>query len=193
MKLLNRAYIEAHTANPTPEGLRGFNVATQLQAALRTALKPALIKRLHEHRSERARLVAECDRWSLEAYNTKLDAIAARAHAGDLEAAAAIENGAVPSKQSYHEMGNRCWTALESFDRDSRALFGEVLPLVGEPMTKVVDRAQVILDQMLEALGVPRFELLGWRSHISFQLLQIGAASRNESCDLSWFWQSIDS
>jgi hypothetical protein len=183
--------IAAITANPTPEGLRGYSIEQQLRTAVRSAVKP-LAKRLAHYRSERARLAADCDRWSADAYNAKLDAIAARAHAGDLEAAAAIENGAVPSKQSYYEMSGRCWMALESFDRDSRVLFGEVLPLVEPPMTAVVDRGQAILDAVLQGVGVPPFELTGWRNHVGYIVKQLGHASRNESGDLAWFWLSVE-
>jgi len=192
MKLLRSQHeIAANTANPTPEGLHGYNLEQELRTAVKAAVKP-LAKRLAHYRSERARLVADCDRWSADAYNAKLDAIAARAHAGDLEAAAAIENGAVPSKQSYYEMSGRCWMALESFDRDSRALFGEVLPLIQGPMTAVVAKGQAILDSVLEGVGVTKFELTGWSNHNSYVWLQVGAASRNETADLAWFWSAVE-
>jgi len=192
MKLLRSQHeIAATTANPTPEGLHGYNLEQELRTAVKAAVKP-LAKRLAHYRSERARLVADCDRWSADAYNAKLDAIAARAHAGDIEAAAAIENGAVPSKQSYYEMSGRCWMALESFDRDSRALFGEVLPFIEPPMTAAIDRGQAILDAVLQGVGVPHFELSGWRNHVGYTVKQMNHASRNETADLAWFWSAVE-
>lgn len=181
----------SRTANPTPEGLKGYSLDKELRTAVKAAVKP-LAKRLAHYRSETARLQAECDKWSGDAYNAKLDAIAARAHAGDAEAANAIESGAVPSRQSYAEMHRRfCWE-LEQFERDSRALFAEVLPLVKEPMAAAVAKGQAILDHVLEGLGVPRFELTGWTNHNAYVWLQIEKASRNESADLQLFWEAVE-
>jgi hypothetical protein len=191
MKFISRSDIEARTANPSPEALKGYSIDAQLRTAAKAAVKP-LAKKLAHYRSERARLEANCARWNPEAYAAKLDAIASRAHGGDEEAAHAIESGAVPSRQSFVEMHARTYLELENFDRDSRALFAEVMPLISEPMTKVVDRGQEILDHVLEGLGIPRFELTGWRNHISYVLLQVGAASRNETADLAWFWSAVE-
>lgn len=189
MRIISRKQIEDSTANPTAEALNGYNLNDELVAAVRGALKP-LHKRLQTYRSERARLQSLCDRWSPDAYATKLDEITARAHSGDIEAETAIESGAIPSKQSYSEMHNRACRDLENFDLEHRALFREVLPLIGAPMTKAVDQGQEILDAVLNGCGVPRFELFGWRNHISYVLLQLEHASRNESADLEWFWQA---
>ena len=183
--------IEARTANPSVEGLRGYSLDKELRTAVKTATKP-LAKRLANYRSETARLQAECDKWSSDAYSAKLDAITARAHAGDAEAANAIESGAVPSRQSYAEMHGRYCRELEQFQRDSRALFGEVLPLVKEPMAAAVAKGQAILDSVLEGVGVPRFELTGWSNHNSYIWLQLEHASRNESADLEWFWSAVE-
>jgi len=183
--------IAAITANPTPEGLRGYSIEQQLRTAVKAAVKP-LAKRLSHYRSERARLQAECERWSPDAYSRKLEAITIAATAGDADAANAIEAGAVPSRQSFAEMHNRTSFALENFDRESGALFGEVLPLVEPPMTAVVDRGQAILDAVLKGVGVPPFELTGWRNHVSYIVKQLGHASRNESGDLAWFWLSVE-
>lgn len=183
--------IEARTANPSVEGLRGYSLDKELRTAAKAATK-SLAKKLANYRSETARLQAECDKWSGDAYNAKLDAITARAHAGDAEAANAIQSGAVPSRQSYAEMHGRFCRELEQFQRDSRALFAEVLPLVKEPMAAAVAKGQAILDSVLEGVGVPRFELTGWRNHISYVLLQLQHASRNESSDLQWFWGAVE-
>jgi len=191
MKIISRAATEFFTANPSPEGLRGYSLDNELRKAVKAAVKP-LAKKLAHYRSETARLQANCDKWSPDAYNAKLDAITARAHAGDAEAANAIESGAVPSRQSYGEMHGRFCRELEQFQRDSRNLFAEVLPLVESPMGKAVDVGQDILDSILEGVGVPRFELTGWRNHISYTLLQLQHASRNESADLAWFWSAVE-
>jgi hypothetical protein len=191
MKFISRSDIEARTANPSPEGLRGYSLDKELRNAVRGAAKP-LAKRLREYRTERARLVVNVERWNADSYNAKLAEITTRAQNGDAEAIASIESGAVASRQTFAEMHNRCYRELEEFDRNSRALFGEVLPLVGEPMTKAVDKGQQILDHVLEGVGVPRFELTGWRNHISYILLQLEHASRNETADLAWFWESVE-
>ena len=191
MKFISRSDIEARTANPTPEGLKGYSLDKELRTAVKAATKP-LAKRLAHYRTERARLEANCARWNPEAYNSKLNEIATRAHAGDEEAANAIESGAVPSRQSFVEMHARTYLELENFDRDSRALFAEVLPLVKEPMTAVVAKGQAILDSVLEGVGVPKFELTGWSNHNAYIWLQLEHASRNESADLAWFWSAVE-
>ena len=191
MKFINLAAISYHTANPSSKALQGYSIEQELRTAAKAATKP-LAKRLANYRSETARLQAECDKWSADAYNAKLDAVTARAHAGDAEAAKAIECGAVPSRQSYAEMHGRYCRELEQFHRDSRALLAEALPLITEPMTKVVDRGQEILDHVLEGLGIPRFTLEGWRNHCAYVFKQLDHASRNESCDLEWFWSAVE-
>ena len=192
MKLLRSQHeIAATTAHPTPEGLRGYNLEQELRTAVRAAVKP-LAKRLAHYRSERARLQANCDKWSADSYSATLDSITARAHAGDSEAEAAIQSGAVPSRQSYAEMHGRFCRELEQFDRDSRQLFGEVLPLVERPMTDAVDRGQAILGAVLQGVGVPPFELTGQRNHVAYIVKQLSHASRNESSDLHWFWSAIE-
>lgn len=183
--------IEARTANPSVEGLRGYSLDRELRTAVKTATKSSA-KKLAHYRSETARLQAECDKWSGDAYNAKLDAITARAHAGDAEAANAIESGAVPSRQSFAEMHGRFCRELEQFHRDSRALFAEALTLVKEPMASVVAKGQAILDSVLEGVGVPRFELVGWTNHNAYVWLQLEAASRNETADLAWFWSAVE-
>jgi hypothetical protein len=191
MKFIDLAAISYHTANPSPKALQGYSIEQELRTAAKAATKP-LAKRLANYRSETARLQAECDKWSADAYNAKLDAVTARAHAGDAEAAKAIESGAVPSRQSYAEMHGRYCRELESFHRDSRALFGEVLPMVKAPMTKVVDAGQQILDNVLQGCGVPAFQLTGWRNHNEYVWKQLEHASRNESADLEWFWSAVE-
>jgi len=192
MKLLRSQHeIAATTANPTPEGLHGYNLEQELRTAVRAAVKP-LAKRLAHYRSETARLQANCDKWSADAYNATLDGITARAHAGDSEAEAAIHSGAVPSRQSYAEMHGRFCRELEQFERDSRALFCEVLPLIEPPMTAAIDRGQAILDAVLQGVGVPHFELSGWRNHVGYTVKQMNHASRNETADLHWFWAAVE-
>ena len=182
----------SRTANPRPDALRGYNLDQELRAAVRSAVKP-ISKKLKDYRSERARLVLVCDRWSPDAYKAKLDTLTAAAHAGDTAAEQAIESGAAPSCQSFAEMHNRACRDLEICDQQAREIFKAVLPLVEAPMVAVVDRGQQILDDVLAGLGVPRFELTGWRNHISYTVLQITAASRGETADLDWFWSSIES
>jgi hypothetical protein len=191
MKLIDLAAISARTASPSPEALSGYNLEKELRTAVRAAVKP-LAKRLAHYRSERARLEANCARWNPESYNSKLNEIATRAHGGDEEAANAIEAGAVPSRQSFVEMHARTYLELENFDRDSRALFAEVLPLITEPMNAVVDKGQQILDHVLEGLGIPRFTLEGWRNHCAYIFKQINHAGLNQSADLEWFWSSVE-
>lgn len=183
--------IEARTATPTPEGLKGYSLDKELKAAVKTAVKP-LAKRLAHYRSETARIKANCDKWSPDAYAAKLDELTARAHAGDVEAENAIHSGAVPSKQSYAEMHGRFCRELEEFQRNSRALFGEALALVKDPMTAAVAKAQAILDSVLEGVGVPRFELTGWTNHNSYVWLQLEHASKNEIADLTLFWSAVE-
>lgn len=191
MKFINRADIEARTANPTPEGLKGYSLDKELRTAVKAATKP-LAKKLAHYRSETARIKANCDKWSTEAYNAKLDEITARAHAGDADAEAAIQSGAVPSRQSYAEMHNRFAAELENFQRSSHGLFAESLALIKEPMTAAVAKGQAILDSVLEGVGVPRFELTGWTNHNAYVWHQLEAASRNETADLAWFWSAVE-
>ena len=192
MKIISRSLIEATTANPSPSALKGYDLAAELRAAVRSAVNP-ISGKLKDYRRERARLVLVCDRWSPDAYNAKIDQITAAAHAGDAAAEQAIESGAVPSRQSFAEMHNRACRDLEICDQQAREIFKAVLPLVEAPMTAVVDRGQQILDDVLAGLGVPHFALTGWRNHIGYVVLQIGAASRGETADLDWFWSSIES
>lgn len=191
MKIISRAATEFFTANPSPEGLRGYSLEQELRKAVKAAVKP-LAKKLAHYRSETARLQANIDRWSPEAHERKMEEITRAAHSGDASAEAAIESGAIASKQSYAEMHGRFCRELEQFQRDSRNLFAEVLPLIEPPMTKAVDVGQDILDSILEGVGVPPFQLTGWRNHISYVLLQLQHASRNESCDLQWFWVAVE-
>ena len=57
-------------------------------------------------------------------------------------------------------------------------------------MSTVVAKGQAILDSVLEGVGVPKFELTGWTNHNAYIWLQLEHASRNESCDLHWFWEA---
>jgi hypothetical protein len=192
MKILpSQSEIQARTANPSVESLRGYSIDRELRAAVKAAVKP-VAKRLAHYRAEVSRIQANCDKWSADAYTTKLNEITARAHAGDAEAANAIETGAVPSRQSYAEMHNRAALELEQCHRDNRALFAEVLPLVEGPMTAVVNKGQEILDAVLNGLGVPTFHLTGWVNHNGYIFKQLAHASRNESADLDWFWDAIN-
>jgi hypothetical protein len=181
----------SRTANPSAEALQGYSIEKELRAAVRGAVKP-ISKKLRDYRSERARLEANVGRWNGAAYDAKLSEITARAHAGDEEAVAAIETGAIPSRQSYDEMHHRASLELEKCDQQSISLFREVLPLVGEPMNKAVDKGQQLLDDVLEGLDIPRFELSGWRNHVSYVLLQLEHATKNQSADLAWFWSAVE-
>jgi len=181
----------SRTANPSPEALEGYSIEKELRAAVRGAVKP-ISKKLRDYRSERARLEANCARWNGAAYEAKLSEITTRAHAGDEAAVAAIESGAIASRQSYDEMHHHASLELEKCEQQSINLFREVLPLVGEPMNAVVDKGQAILDHVLEGLGIPRFELSGWRNHVSYILLQIEHATENRTADLGWFWDSVE-
>ena len=189
MRIIDRAAIEAQTVNPSPEAL-GFNLDTEMAKACRTALKP-LEKRLREYRRERARLEANCDQWSDEAYKAKMDEIASRAHGGDQEAAAAIASGTIPSRESFRDMSARAHGELENFRFNNRTVFSEAAELIEAPMRAVVERGQAILDATLKGFGLPEYKLHGATNHVSFVVLQLQMAGRNEGSDLQWFWQVI--
>jgi len=181
----------SRSANPSPEALKGYSIELELRAAVRGAVKP-ISKKLRDYRSTRARLEANVARWNGAAYDAKLSEITARAHAGDQEAVEAIESGAIPSRQSYDEMHGRAAGELENFDYQSLHLFKEVLALVPAPMTAAVDKGQAILDHVLEGLDIPKFELSSWKNHVSYILLQLEHATKNQSADLAWFWSAVE-
>ncbi len=189
MKLINLSAIEATTANPTPQAL-GFSLDEELANAYRKALKP-LQKRLTEYRKEHARLEANCEQWSDEAYRAKLDELAASAHAGDAQAAEAIASGSLPSRDSYRDMSRRAHGELENYRINNCKLFTEAAALVEPAMHPVVERGQAILDATLQGFGLPEYKLNGASNHVSFVVEQLQAAGRNESCDLQWFWGVI--
>ena len=191
MKFIDLNARNDRAANPKPEALRGYSLDKEIRGAAKAAVKP-LAKKLAHYRSEVARLQGNIDKWSAEAYAAKLDAITARAHAGDAEAVTAIESGAVPSRQTFGEMHGRFCSELDQFQRDSRGLFAEALTLVKEPMAAAVAKGQGILDDLLEGLGVPRFEITGWTNHCDYVWKQIDHASRFESADLEWFWSAVE-
>jgi hypothetical protein len=139
----------SRTANPSPKALEGYSIEQELRNAVKAAVKP-LAKKLRDYRSERARLEVNCARWNGNAYEAKLSEITTRAHAGDEAAVAAIESGAIASRQSYDEMHHHASLELEKCEQQSINLFREVLPLVGEPMTKAVDKTD-----LARKIGVP--------------------------------------
>ena len=187
MKIFSRSEEEARTANPQP-GALGFDLEAELAAAAKNALKP-LAKRLKDYRAEQARLEGNCARWSRDAYAAKLDSITAAAHAGDAEAAAAIEAGTIPSRESYDQMSRRAEAELEDFRRNERGLFGEAAALIKAPMLAVVQRGQDILDATLKGLGVPSFKLNGAVNAVEYMTANMEQVSRNETGDLSPFWR----
>jgi hypothetical protein len=187
MKMFLRAEEEARNANPQ-RGALGFDLEAELATAAKTALKP-LAKRLKEYLAEKARLEASRARWSREAYAAKLDSITAAAHAGDEEAAAAIEAGTIPSRESYDQMVNRAEAELEKFHSNTRGLFAEAAALIRGPMLAVVQRGQDILDATLKGLGVPSFKLNGASNAVEYMTDQMERVGRGESGDLATFWE----
>jgi hypothetical protein len=177
----------SRTANPKPDALRGYNLEQELRAAGRAAVKP-ISKKLTAYRSERARLEANVARWSPDSYNAKLNEVTEAAARGDESAAAAIESGAVASRQTFGEMHARAWGELDNFDHHAAGLFNEAADLIEVPMTQVVDKGAQILNDVLAGLGLEGFELTGPRNHVRYVLGQLRAAGRNAPADLQWFW-----
>jgi len=186
MKIIN-LHDTSRTANPKPDALRGYNLEQELRAAGRAAVKP-ISKKLTAYRSERARLEANVARWSPDAYNAKLNEVTEAASRGDESAAAAIESGAVASRQTFAEMHARAYAELDTFDVRNAGLFNEAADLIEAPMTAVVDKGQQILNDVLAGLGIEGFELNGPRNHVAYVLGQLRAAGRNAPADTSWFW-----
>jgi hypothetical protein len=188
MKFIRKADTETRAANPTPEAL-GFDLQKELAAACKTALKP-IQKQLRHFCDESERLKTQLQRWTDEAFDNKLREIAGRAQSGDEQAAIAIEEGALPSRESYAKMHSTLQEELDKLHSDHRATFAEAARLIEGPMTSVVDKAQAILDRLLDGLGVASFELHGARNAVGFMVLQLEMKSRGESCDLGSFWQA---
>jgi hypothetical protein len=174
-------------ASPRADALRGFNIEQELRAAARGAIKP-ISKKLAAYRTERARLEANVARWNSDSYAAKLAEVTDRAANGDEEAAAAIEAGAVASRQTFAEMHARAHGDLDTFDLRNAGVFNEAADLIQGPMSAVVDKGQQILSDVLTGLGIEGFELTGQRNHINYVVGQLRAAGRNAPCDLSWFW-----
>ena len=185
MKLVSRKQLEDTTATASIEGL-GFNIDAELDKAMNTALKP-IAGRLREYLAEQSRLEANCARWSPTAYSEKMQALGAAAASGDEEAAQTLESGG-PSKDSFTTAHAVAWQTLENFKLAARGIFGEAAALIREPMTKVVERGQRILDKVLEDFGLPKYELRGQTSHIEFICGQLKNAGAGLSCDLTGFW-----
>jgi len=190
MKILN-LHDTSRTANPRPDALKGFDLQKELREACKTAVKP-ISKKLATYRSERARLEACVARWTPDSYNAKLAQVTEAAANGDESAAAAIESGAVASRQTFNEMLNRSQSDLDTFDQLNAKLFNEAAELVEAPLTAVVDKGQALLDDVLAGLGIPRFEITGHRNHVCYLTLQLRIAGRNAPGDLGWFWSSIE-
>jgi hypothetical protein len=187
MKFVSRKQQEETTASPQPHAL-GFNIDAELDRAMNTALKP-VAGRLREYRTEEARLIGICNRWTRDALRAKLDEIASAAQTGDEQAAAAIEAGAIPSRESYDDMHNRAYAALENFRLNSRNIFGEAARLIKEPMLGVVARGQRVLDEVLNNFGLPEFKLRGATSYVEWTTGQLENAGNGLSNDLSGFWE----
>ena len=188
-------FIQLHdtsrTASPKPDALKGYNLEQELRAAGRAAVKP-ISKKLTAYRNERARLEANVARWSPGAYNAKLNQVTEAAARGDESAAAAIEAGAVASRQTFAEMHARAQGELDSFDAHNTGIFNEAADLIEAPLAAVVARGQQILDDVLAGLGIEGFELTGPRNHVAYVLGQLRAAGRNAPADLSWFWSVVE-
>jgi hypothetical protein len=181
----------SRTANPRPDALKGFDLQKELREACKAAVKP-ISKKLATYRTERARLEACVARWSPEAYNAKLAEVTEAAARGDESAAAAIEAGAVASRQTFNEMLNRSQRDLDNFDQLNARLFNEAAELVEAPLNAVVDKGQQLLDDVLAGLGIPKFELTGHRNHVAYLMQQLRIAGRNAPGDLGWFWTSVE-
>jgi hypothetical protein len=187
MKFVSRKQIEDSTANPSNDAL-GFNVTTELDKAMNKALAP-IADRLRKFKTEDGRQVAICARWTPEALAEKLHEIASLAIAGDEEAAAAIENGAIPTKAGYSDMAHRAYLAHERFRYENRTIFSEAAGLIRKPMEEVIQRGQKILDAVCENFGMPRYLLNGYSNHVEFLVGELEKAGNNLSCTLDTFWQ----
>jgi hypothetical protein len=187
--LKSQKEIEASTANPAG-GVLGFDINAELDAAMNKALAP-IAGRLREYRAEQGRLIAICERWTQEALAEKLNEIASLAASGDEEAAQAISNGAIPTKQAYCDMQGRTEANLANFRYANRKLFGEAAALIREPMTKVVSKGQKVVDRMTADFGIPTYLLTGSTNRIEYLCLQLENASNNLSHSLDAFWQAF--
>lgn len=191
MKFVNRADAERSAANPSNAAL-GFDLEDALNAALKLACKP-IAARLRQYQSDEAAIQAKLNRWYDEAYQAKLNQISEAAHRGDAEAAAAIEAGQMPSRESYKQMHAKACAELEAFRVNGRGLFAEAAELVRPAMDAVVDRAQAVLDKVCSDFGLPVFQMTGARNGVGFLIGNLERVARNESGDASPFWGRFNS
>ena len=187
MRIISRQKIEDSTANPSNDAL-GFNITAELDKAMNKALAP-IAGRLREFKAEDGRQAAICARWTPEALAEKLNEISTAAQSGDEEAAAAIANGAIPTKAGYSDMAHRAYLQHERFRYENRTVFTEAAALIRGPMTQVVERGQKILDAVCENFGMPRYLLNAYSNHVDFLVGELEKAGNNLSCTLDTFWQ----
>jgi hypothetical protein len=187
MRIISRKQIEDSTANPSNDAL-GFNITAELDKAMNKALAPIAV-RLREYKAEDGRQAAICARWTPEALAEKINEISTAAQSGDEEAAAAIADGAIPTKAGYSDMAHRAYLQHERFRYENRTIFAEAAALIRKPMEEVVQRGQKILDATTDNFGMPRYKLTGFLNHVEFLVGELEKAGNNLSCTLDTFWQ----
>ena len=180
----------ARAANPSASSLGGFDIQDELTKALRKAVKP-IEPKLRAYVAKRGEIQGKVDRWSPEAFEHKLHEVAQAAHTGDTDAAAELEAGSGPSRDTFRKLHALAWQEMEQHERDGRHLFAEAGELVAQPMSDVVAQGQQILDTTLAGLGVPSFELQGPANAVGYLVGNLQRAGRGESADLGPFWETL--
>ena len=191
MQTIDLAEKAARAVNPTAQSLGGFNIEAELTRALRKALKP-IESRLRAYVASKATIQAKIERWSHEAFERKLEAVVQAAGAGDLSAAAELEAGNGPSRETFQRLCGVAWAEMEQHTRDHQKLFDEAARLVAAPMHGVVAKGQAILDSTLSGLGVPIFTLQGATNGVDYLVSNLERAGRGETADLQPLWDRAE-
>lgn len=177
-------------ANPSAPSLGGFDIQQELKKALRKALKP-IEPKVRAYVATKAEIQSKIDRWSPESFDRKLQEVVQAAHNGDTAAAAELEGGNGPSRETFNSLCGLAWQEMDEHERNHRALFTEAAGLIEQPMHDVVAKAQGILDATLDGLGVPRFTLQGATNGVNYLVHNLKNAGRGETADLQQLWEAL--
>ena len=191
MQIIDLTEKAARAVNPSSSSLGGFDIQEETTKAMRKALKPIETK-LRTYVAKRAEIQSKIDRWSPESFDHKLHEVVQAAHGGDSSAAAEMEAGNGPSRETFNKLCGLAWREMEQHERAGRPLFAEAAALVEQPLRDVVAKGQAILDRTLAGLGVPRFELQGANNAVDYLVQNLQRAGRGETADLQGLWQAFD-
>lgn len=191
MKIVDIAEQATRMANPSAPALGGFDIQQELKKALRKALKP-IEPKVRAYLATKGEIQAKIDRWSVESFDRRLEEVVQAAHIGDATAAAELEGGNGPSRETYERLCGLAWQAMDEHERNHRAVFAETAGLIEQPMHDVVSKGQRILDTTLDGLGVPRFTLQGATNGVNYLVHNLKCAGRGEAADLQTLWDALE-